>query len=72
MSYTVPMSDEDKKWQAESDARNIAESAAIKADQHRYAAAQEAAKRMAEEEEAKAKALKELGEGDWPLDYKGT
>ena len=65
------MTEEDKRWQAESDARTIAEAAGIREDQHRYAAAQAAAKRMAEEEEAKNKALKELGEGDWPLNYKG-
>ena len=66
----LSMTEEDKKWQAESDARQIAEAAVIREDPHRYAAAQEAAKRMAEEEEAKQKALKKLGEGEWPLNYK--
>jgi len=66
----LSMAEEDKKWQAESDARQIAEAAVIREDPHRYAAAQEAAKRMAEEEEAKQKALKKLGEGEWPLNYK--
>ena len=77
----LSMTEEDKKWQAESDARQIAEAAVIREDPHRYAAAQEAAKRMyaaaqeaakrmAEEEEARQKALKKLGEGEWPLNYK--
>jgi len=66
----LSMAEEDKKWQAESDARQIAEAAVIREDPHRYAAAQEAAKRMAEEEEARQKALKKLGEGEWPLNYK--
>jgi len=63
------LSADEKKWKAESDARTIVEAAAIQADPERLKAAQEAAKRMAEEEAAKNKAMQELGSGGWPLDY---
>ena len=68
----IPMDAEDRRWQAEADARTIAEAAAIREDPHKYAAAQEAASRLAEESEAKNKAMKKLGEGDWPLNYRET
>ena len=50
----------EQDWQAESDARTLQEAEAIKTDQKRMGRAQEAAKKMLKEEQAKADALKRL------------
>ena len=42
-----PLTDEQKKWQSESDARTLAEAEAIKTDEDRMTAATEVAKKMA-------------------------
>lgn len=60
-SMTETKSEED--WQAESDARTIAEAETIKSDEKRFAAAQVAAKRMLEEKQEEQAALKRLA--DW-------
>lgn len=46
---------DDKKWRAESDARTIAEAAAIKKDPKRWKAAKTAAKGLAKQQEDQAK-----------------
>ena len=50
----------DRKWEAENDARTLAEAMAIKKDKPRLSKAAKAAKSMAEEEMVKAKALKQV------------
>ena len=55
---------EEKKWQAESDARTIAEAEAIKGDPERIKAAQKAAKEMSEEKQREADALRSLSKGN--------
>ena len=55
---------EEKKWEAESDARTIAEAEAIKGDPERIKAAQKAAKEMSEERQREADALRSLSKGD--------
>jgi len=61
MSQTESKSEED--WKAECDANTLAEAEGIKSDEKRLAKAQEAAKRMLAEQEARAKALKALAGG---------
>jgi hypothetical protein len=51
------MSAQDKRWEAESDARTIAEASAIKADPKRLAAAAAAAREMGEKKMVEAKAI---------------
>lgn len=58
MAYEV--SAEEKKWQAESDARTLAEAEVIKGDPDRLKAAQESAKGMAEEKSDEAAAMKKI------------
>ena len=55
---------EEKKWEAESDARTIAEAEAIKGDPERIKAAQKAAKEMSEEKQREADALRSLSKGN--------
>lgn len=62
-----PISEDEKKWRAESDARCIAEAEAIKKDSARMAAAANAAKGMAEEQMDMAKTMAKVA--SWPLDY---
>ena len=50
----------EEEWKAESDARALQEAEAIKADEKRMGRAQKAAKRMLEEEQVKAEALKKI------------
>lgn len=57
------MSAEDKKWQAECDARTLADAEAIKADPERYKAAAEAAEEMKKEAMDKAMALEKISRG---------
>jgi len=49
---------EDKRWEAESDARTLMDSQVISGDKKRLAAAVKAAKRMAAEKDKEAKAMK--------------
>lgn len=55
-----PVTAEDRKWRAESDARTLADAQRIKEDLPRLESAQEAAKRMADEEAEKAKAMRKI------------
>ena len=55
-----PKSEED--WQAECDARTIAEGEVIKADEKRFERAQAAAKKMAEAAAVEANALKAIAD----------
>lgn len=49
-----------KDWQKEDDARVLAEAKQIQADPNRLKGAQEAAKRMADETEKRAKAMRQV------------
>ena len=49
-----------KDWQKEDDARVLAEAKQIQADPARLKGAQEAAKRMADETEKRAKAMRQI------------
>lgn len=51
------MSKSDRKWQAESDARTLADAEAIKVDSSRLKRAQKEAKSMAKEAQTKASAM---------------
>jgi hypothetical protein len=51
------MSAEDKRWEAESDARTMAEATAIRSDPKRFAAAASAAREMGEKKMVEAKAM---------------
>lgn len=57
MSSQPVLTAEDKKWRAEDDARTLAQSEVVKSDPERLNAAKEAAKKMAEEDMEKAKAM---------------
>ncbi len=59
----VKMSKQDLKWQAEDDARVLAQAEAIKADKARMRRAAVAAKSMADEAMDKAKAMKRISKG---------
>ncbi len=60
MMAPMPISADEKRWRAEEDARVLAEAEKIKTDQPRLDAAQTAAKRMAEEEAERAKAMRKV------------
>ena len=51
------MTADDKKWEAEQDARTLMESQVISGDKRRLNAAVKAAKRMAKEKAAESKAM---------------
>ena len=55
--YERPITADDRRWRAESDARALAESTKIQKDPARMKAAVEAAKRMAEEQRDDAAAM---------------
>ena len=57
------LSAEDKKWQAEHDARTMAEAEAIKADPERFKAAAEAAEGIKKEAMDEAMALEKISRG---------
>lgn len=60
---SVPVPKSEQAWQAESDARTIADAAAVKADKVRLNRAKKAAVGMAKEASAKATALRSLTRG---------
>lgn len=64
MAETAKMSAEDKKWQAENDARTLAEAEVIKNDSSRLKAAQNAAKGMAKEKQDEASAMSNVAQAD--------
>jgi hypothetical protein len=51
---------QDRKWQAEEDARSLAAANEIKKDKKRMTAAKKEAKTMAKEADTKAKAMKQV------------
>lgn len=51
------MTEDERRWRAESDARTLVEAEVIKQDASRKKAASEAAKRLAEKEKAEARAM---------------
>ncbi len=59
----MAMTADDKKWEAENDARTVAEAAVITADPERLAAAKKVGKPMAKDKEEEAAALKDLVDG---------
>ncbi len=61
MSFEEPVTADEKRWQAESDARTLSESKIIAADENRLSAAKTAADRLAVEERKKAEALESVG-----------
>ena len=63
MKYGESMTAEDKKWQAECDARTLADAEAIKKDEERLNAAKEAAKTMVDEKQAEAEAMAKVASG---------
>ena len=54
------ISADEKRWQAEADARTLAEAETIKQDNKRLMEAQTAAKKMADEEAERAKAMRKV------------
>ena len=54
----IAMTAQDRKWEAESDARTLMDSQVISSDKKRLTAAVKAAKRMAAEKAEEAKAMK--------------
>lgn len=55
------LSNEEKKWRAQEDARTLAEAETIKQDKTRVNAAKKEAVRMAKEAEDRMKAMKKIG-----------
>ncbi len=56
----IPETAEDKKWEAESDARTLSEAKIITDDEKRLDAAKVAAERLAKEERERAEALERI------------
>lgn len=56
------ITEDEKKWRAESDARTLAEAEVIKADPKRMQAASESAKRLADEEKTREDAMKKVAD----------
>lgn len=59
----TPITADEKRWRAEDDAYTLATANQIRSDPDRLNAAQEAAKRMAEEERDKANAMGKVAKG---------
>jgi hypothetical protein len=57
------MTAQDKKWQAESDARTLMEADVVLADEKRAEAAKQAAKRLLKEKEVEVEGLKKIATG---------
>ena len=60
MTMAIPETAEDKKWEAESDARTLSEAKIITDDEKRLDAAKVAAERLAKEERERAEALERI------------
>jgi hypothetical protein len=63
---TEPMSVEDQKWQAESDARTLAEAKIVNDDPSRLAAATAMAEKLALERAKEAKAMNDIAKQFYP------
>lgn len=61
-----PVTDEEKKWRAESDARTLAEAEVIKNDEQRLKLAKEVAKKMAEKAQDEAHSMKTVAKTLYP------
>jgi len=59
-AQAMPMSADDKRWRAEEDARILADAKRIESEPGRLEAATTAAKRMADEEAERTKALRQV------------
>ena len=57
MSHFIPMTAEEKRWQAEGDAHTLSQAKIINGDENRMAAAKQAAEKLAEHEREQAEAL---------------
>ena len=68
----LSMVKQEAKWQAEHDARTIAEAEAIKSNPRRLRAAQAEAKKMLKEKEAEVAGLKEFTDKKQPRKRKPT
>lgn len=66
MSYAVPSSPDEKRWRAEEDARNLAETERIKEDPDRLAAAKAMAKIIAEEDSKRTAAMRKVASKKTP------
>jgi len=66
--YNIPaeMSEQDKKWQAEDDARTLSQAEVISKDPERLKLAQEAAKDMAEKKLKEATAMQKIADSLFP------
>jgi hypothetical protein len=62
MATAPKLSAQEKKWQAQDDARTLAMAEAIKNDTARMRAAKREAKKMAEEQEQQAMAMKTIAQ----------
>ncbi len=62
MSFDRPETADEKRWQAESDARSLSEAKIISDDEKRLAAAKVAAERLAEEERERAEAMEKVSD----------
>ncbi len=60
MLHEIPLTAQDKKWQAESDARTLSEAKIINDDEPRMQSAKVAAEEMAAEERERAEALEDV------------
>ena len=60
--------EQQEKWEAECDARTLADAEVIRNDEKRLGKAQEAAKRLAKEERERADAMEKAGKGMIPYD----
>jgi len=73
MTDTVAMPDkteEEKEWMAENDAHTLTEAEVIKADPERFKMAQEVAKKIAEDQKAKAEAMQRIANAK--MEYKNS
>jgi len=66
MSYAIPSSPDEKRWQAKEDAWNLAEVERIKEDPTRLAAAQAMAKQMADEDSKRIVAMRKVAQKTTP------
>jgi hypothetical protein len=61
-TFAMPVSEKQRNWEAESDARTLSSAMEIHADKPRYLAAVKEAKRLAKEKEGQAMAMRNVAE----------
>ncbi len=64
MPHDIAMTADDKRWEAESDARTLSEAKIINDDEKRLSAATTAADRLAEEKREQAEAMEKVAKTD--------